>query len=82
MGCADVESDKSVNIEDITASVDGGASWSLGSIPLSLQTQEAALLCKEQGGELQVIDTRTTAPTNPGSLTSGDIQFICFGGRR
>jgi hypothetical protein len=78
-GCADIESERASNSEDIAVSVEGGVAWSLGLVPMSLQIQEATLLCKEQGGTLQIVDTRIAAPSSLNSLEIGDVQFMCFG---
>jgi len=79
--CADIEVEQINNPEDITSSVEG-MPWSLGSIPMNMQIQEATLLCKEQGGILQIVDTRIAAPSNLNSIEFGDVQFMCFGATR
>ena len=76
--CADIEAEQTNHPEDITSSVEG-MPWSLGSIPMNMQIQEASLLCKEQGGTLQIVDTRIAAPSNLNSIEFGDVQFMCFG---
>ena len=80
--CADIEAEQTNNPEDITSSVEGSTPWSLGSIPMNMQIQEATLLCKEQGGILQIVDTRIAAPSNLNSIEFGDVQFMCFGTTR
>ena len=80
--CADIEAEQTNHPEDITSSVEGSTPWSLGSIPMNMQIQEASLLCKEQGGTLQIVDTRIAAPSNLNSIEFGDVQFMCFGATR
>lgn len=78
-GCADTGSSQPMNSEDITSSVEGDSVWGLDSMPIALQVQEASLLCKEEGGELQVVDTRVASPNGLDSLVTGNVQFMCFG---
>ena len=58
------------------------AGWSLDSTTIEMQVNEASLFCKEIGGYLQVIDTRTGAPREIGRLSVEEIQFLCIKSKR
>ena len=78
IGCTTTSmEDKTADTEILELNSGYSIGWSLDSTSVEMQTQEAALLCREMGVQLQIIDTRTTSPKGFGVLPTGDVQFQC-----
>jgi len=78
VGCESITLDKTAEPEVLNLTTGYSIGWSLNSISVEMQTQEASLLCKEMGGQLQVVDTRTSSSNSFDTLSTGDVQFNCF----
>ena len=81
-GCVSSVDEKMSETEILYLATAYTTEWSLDSTTIEMQINEASLFCKDIGGYLQVIDTRTGAPREIGRLSVEEIQFLCIKSKR